>query len=132
MDFKIKTGKKHEVIDITDKVNEIINKSKVKKGICNVLVMHTTMAVIVNENEDSNVGVDFLDNLERLFPKDADYLHNKIDNNAEAHIKSAVVGVSKTIPVENGKLKLGRYQNVMVAEFDGPKERTVNIEVIRG
>ena len=132
MDFNIKTSKKHEVIDITAKINEIVNKSGVKKGICNIFVMHTTMALTINENKDSKVDADLLKNMERLFPKDSNYLHNQIDNNAEAHLKAAVIGPSETIPIENGKLKLGTYQTLMACEFDGPRERIINVEIIKG
>ena len=129
MEIKIETTKKHETFDITDKVNEYIKD--VDKGICNVFVRHTTMAVIVNENKDSNIPIDILDNMERLFPVDAEYLHNKIDDNAEAHMKGTILGPSENIPIENGELKLGTYQRVILIEFDGPrKERKVNVEVV--
>ena len=132
MKITISTSKKQELIDITDKVNELVKKSKVKKGICNVFVTHATAAIIINENYDPNICVDFLNALNKAFPDHAGYLHDRVDNNAGAHIKAAVLGPSETIPIENGKLKLGRWQSIMVVELDGPRSnREVEIRILK-
>ncbi len=131
MKITISTSKKQELIDITDKVNELVKKSKVKEGICNVFVTHATAAIIINENYDPNVCIDFLNALNKAFPDHAGYLHDKVDNNAGAHIKAAVLGPSETIPIENGKLKLGRWQSIMVVELDGPRSnREVEVRIL--
>jgi len=132
MKITINTSKKQELIDITDKVNELVKKSKVKEGICNVFVTHATAAIIINENYDPNICVDFLNALNKAFPDHAGYLHDRVDNNAGAHIKAAVLGPSETIPIENGKLKLGRWQSIMVVELDGPRSnREVEIRILK-
>lgn len=128
MNITINSSKKQELIDITDKVNELVCKSKVKNGICNVFVSHATAAIIVNENHDPNICTDLLNALNKVFPDNAGYLHDRIDGNAGAHIKASILGPSETIPVENGKLKLGTWQSIMIVELDGPRSNR-NIEV---
>jgi secondary thiamine-phosphate synthase enzyme len=124
--FSIKTLKRNEIVDITDKVNGIVEKSKIKEGICLVFVPHATAALTINENADPNVCSDFLDALNKLFPKGS-WKHDRIDGNGDAHVKSAVVGPEVTIPIENSKLVLGTWQGIMFCEFDGPRTRTVHM-----
>jgi len=128
--FAIDTTKKQELIDITIKVNELVKKSKVKQGLCNVFVKHTTAALIINENDDSNICTDFLAALNKVFPDHAGYIHDKIDNNAGAHIKASVLGSSLIIPIINGKLSLGKWQAVMLVELDGPRNnREIEVSI---
>lgn len=129
-EFYISTSKKQELIDITEKISLIIKKSKVKNGICNVFAAHATAAIIINENYDPNICLDLLDSLNKLVPKGI-WRHDKIDSNADAHIKSAILGPSETIPIKNGQLGLGKWQSVMLAELDGPRNnRKIIITII--
>src|SRR4030042_550310 len=131
MKITISTAKKHEVIDITDKVSELVKKSKVKNGICNVFARHSTAAVIINENYDPNICVDLLNALNKVFPDQAGYLHDRVDGNGGAPIKAAFLGPSETVPFENGRLKLGRWQSIMLVELDGPRnEREIEVQII--
>lgn len=123
--LSIKTNKKEELIDITSKVNSLI---KVDKGICNVFVKHATVALIINENYDPNVCKDFLQLLDKMVPQ-GKWLHDKVDGNGAAHLKSALIGCSEIIPIKNGKLDLGRWQSLMLVELDGPREREIVITV---
>jgi len=116
----LSTSKRQEMIDITEKINLIIKNSKIKQGICNVFTAHATAAIIINENYDPNICLDLLDALNKLIPKGI-WRHDKIDGNADAHIKSAILGPSETIPVKDGQLDLGRWQSVMLVELDGPR-----------
>ena len=128
----IPTSKKQELIDITNKVNELVRKSKVKSGVCNVFVRHATAALIINENYDPNICTDLLKALNKAFPDNAGYLHDRVDNNAGAHIKAAILGTGESIPVENGKLKLGTWQALMLVELDGPRNnREVEVRIIK-
>ena len=131
-EFQVKTSKHQEMIDITDQVNRVISKSGVKSGICNVFALHATAAIIINENADPNVCKDIFTALNRAIPEHAGYLHDKIDNNAASHIKSAILGPGETIPIEGGSLKLGRWQSCMLVELDGPRERNINVQIIKG
>ena len=128
--FTISTEKKQELIDITGQVNSIINKSKIKDGLCNVFAAHATAAIIINENYDPNICTDLLNALSKLVPSGI-WLHDRIDGNADAHIKSAILGPSETIPIKNGELQLGRWQSVMMAELDGPRnDRKIIITIL--
>jgi len=131
MEFRVSSTKKQELIDITGQINNIIRDSGIKTGICNVYVTHATAGIIINENYDPNICIDFINAINRAIPEHNNYLHDRIDNNAGAHIKSALIGPSETIPIRNEKLKLGTWQSVMLADFDGPKERTIIITLIK-
>ena len=126
----LSTSKKQELIDITEKINSIIKKSKIRNGICNIFAAHATAAIIINENYDPNICLDLLDALNKLIPKGI-WRHDRIDGNADAHIKSAILGPSETIPIKNGSLELGKWQSVIFAELDGPRNnRKIVITII--
>ncbi|PIP13269.1 MAG: hypothetical protein COT45_05930 [bacterium (Candidatus Stahlbacteria) CG08_land_8_20_14_0_20_40_26] len=122
-EFTVSTKSYEELIDITHNVKSVIQRSAVKDGVCIVYIPHATAGIILNESADPNIKRDFLSALDRAIPKHAGYLHDRIDNNAHAHIKSAIVGSSVTIPVSNGHLGLGTWQAIMLCEFDGPRAR---------
>ena len=130
-EFVISTSKKQELIDITPKINSIIKKSKVKNGLCSVFAVHATAAIIINENYDPNICLDLIDALNKLIPSGV-WLHDKIDGNADSHIKSAILGPSETIPIKDGKLDLGRWQALMFAELDGPRNNRKIIVTVMG
>ena len=130
-EFAISTKKKQELIDITSKINSIIKKSKVRSGVCNVFAAHATAAIIINENYDQNICLDLLDALNKLVPSGI-WRHDKIDGNADAHIKSAMLGPQETIPIKDGKLELGRWQSCMFAELDGPRSNRKIIVTVLG
>ena len=117
----LSTSKKQELIDITDKINSIIKKSKIKNGICSVFAAHATAAIIINENYDPNICLDLIDALDKLIPRGI-WRHDRIDGNADSHIKSAMLGPSETIPVKDGKMDLGRWQALQFCELDGPRQ----------
>lgn len=118
----IKTTKKYEAIDITDKVREKIKQSEVKDGVCLLFAVHATAAIVINESWDPEIGEDLLEALSKLIPE-GKWRHDRVDNNAAAHIKAAILGPSETILVKNGELVLGRWQNIFFVELDGPRER---------
>ena len=129
-EFIISSTKKQELIDITDKVNSIIKKSKIKNGICNVFAAHATAAIIINENYDPNICLDLLDALNKLIPSGI-WRHDRIDGNADSHIKSAILGPSETIPIKDGGLELGKWQALQFCELDGPRQnRKIIVTII--
>ena len=127
-DIKIHTQKTQEMVDITAQVTEVVRQAGVRSGLCMVYVPHATAAVVINENADPNVCQDILDALGRMVPEGA-WRHDRVDNNAAAHIKATILGPSETVPVRDGSLQLGTWQSVMLVEFDGPRERTLIVEV---
>ncbi len=127
-DFRVKTKARAQFVDITDEVNRAVAAQQITTGLCNLFVPHTTCAVIVSENWDADVTTDMLAHLQRLVPRDGGYRHG--EGNSQAHILSVMLGTSINIPLEGAKLKLGKWQGVMLAEFDGPRERTVLVSVV--
>ena len=128
VELHIRTQRKSHVIDITSQVAEVVETSGISEGICLVYVCHTTAAVTINEKADPNIGVDLVEALNRLIPEGI-WQHDQIDNNGAAHIKASLIGPSETIPVRHGKLLLGRWQAVMLVEFDGPRDRQLLVTV---
>ena len=126
--FDVTTHVRTELLDITDKVKDAVAQSKVGSGMCFVYVPHTTAAVTVNESYDADVARDLTAALSRLVPHRAEYAHS--EGNSDAHIKAAMVGCCQAIPVEEGRLALGRWQGVFFCEFDGPRQRRVHVQVI--
>jgi secondary thiamine-phosphate synthase enzyme len=126
--FDVTTHVRTELVDITEKVRDVVAQSKVSSGMCFVYVPHTTAAVAVNESYDSDVARDITETLSKLVPHRAGYAHS--EGNADAHIKATMVGSCQAIPVEEGRLALGRWQGVFFCEFDGPRQRRVNVQVM--
>jgi secondary thiamine-phosphate synthase enzyme len=127
VEFKVKTTARVALVDITSEVDAAIWKIGAVNGLCNVFVPHTTASVIVSENWDPDVTSDMLKQLERVVPREAGYKHS--EGNSQAHILSVMLSTSINIPVREGKLALGRWQGVMLAEFDGPRERSIIVSM---
>ncbi len=128
--MNIRTSERVELVDITEEVKSEVQKSGIVNGICVISTSHTTTAIILNENE-TGLRHDILDFLEKLIPPSAGYRHDRIDNNADAHLKAVILGPSETIPVMGGELVLGIWQRIFFVELDGPRQRTVNIDQIK-
>jgi secondary thiamine-phosphate synthase enzyme len=122
------TRSKEVLEEITHRVNDVIHRSGVEEGVCYLYLPHTTAGIIINENADPSVARDILDRLEALVPSKGNYHH--LEGNAPAHIKSSLTGLSLAVPIENGRLALGRWQGVFLCEFDGPRDRTVMMQVL--
>jgi secondary thiamine-phosphate synthase enzyme len=127
-ELPVSTASRVELIDITDAVAGVIARSGVTSGLCHLFVPHTTAGVLVNENDDPAVARDIAAALDRLIPRGAGYEH--LEGNADAHIKSSIVGVSRSLWIENGRLGLGRWQGIFFCEFDGPRERRIRLKIV--
>ncbi|MBS3158189.1 secondary thiamine-phosphate synthase enzyme YjbQ [Candidatus Woesearchaeota archaeon] len=124
------TRKHREFINITEQVEEFLSKSGIKEGFCLVSAMHTTAAIYVND-ADSGLLEDFDEMLERLAPFNENYNHHHTgESNGDSHMKSLLVHHEVTLPVTNGKLDLGPWQQVYYAEFDGERKKRVVMKVI--
>ena len=128
MELTIPTSMRKDLIDITDHVQKAVKESGVRDGVCVVYVPHATAGIIINEFEP-NLRQDILDILDELAPR-GDWAHNRIDDNAEAHLKSALFGCERSVPVEGGSLALGTWQRILLCEYDGPRQRRVIVKVI--
>jgi secondary thiamine-phosphate synthase enzyme len=128
--FSVKTSERTTCVDVTARVAEIVRASGVRRGLCHVMVLHATAAIVVNENDDPDIGVDLLTALDRMVPRGAGWLHDRIDGNAHAHIQAALLGPQETLPIEAGELLLGRWQGIMLVELDGPRERRISVQLV--
>ncbi len=129
--FSVTTQEHHQIVDITGKVKQAWRESGVNEGQLTVYTPHATAAITINENDDPNIGTDLLRALSKMVVEHDGWLHDRVDNNAAAHIKSAIVGPSETIPIMDGRLCLGTWQNVFLCEFDGPRsERRVVVSIV--
>ncbi len=125
----IQTTTQTELIDITDRIRAAVKESGITDGICVISTRHSTSSIIINENE-RGLRNDILEMLENLIPENKSYAHNQIDNNAHAHLRAVLLGMSETVPVEDGHLALGTWQQIFFVELDGPRKRTVNIKIM--
>lgn len=128
--LEVISSKQTELIDITRQVAEIVQKSGFKEGLCLLYVPHTTAAITINENADPSVPRDLLMELNKIVPLEDRYQHT--EGNAAAHIKSSLIGCSRTLLVESGRLLLGTWQGIFFCEFDGPRRRQVHVKMIAG
>jgi len=115
--------------DITSEVRTIVRDSGIRSGNVTVFCPHTTAAITINENADPSVTHDILLTLEELIPENRrGYRHS--EGNSDAHVKSSLVGCSETIFIEKGSLVLGTWQGIYFCEFDGPRSRTVIVQIM--
>lgn len=127
--LKIVTNNRVEIINITHKVGETLRVSGIKNGLVVLFTRHTTTALTINEDEH-RLKKDILDLLNKLIPEDADYRHNEIDNNADAHLRSSLMQPFLIIPVINGSMQLGTWQSLFFLELDGPRSREVIVTIM--
>jgi len=127
-EFDLKTDNHSELIDMTDKIQEIVTGSKVENGICLIFIPHTTAGVTINENADPTVKDDILYKLKDLIPWEDNYQH--LEGNSAAHLKASLFGNSEQIIINDGRLLLGTWQGIYFAEFDGPRQRRVQVKII--
>lgn len=124
----VRSKNRMEVIDITDLVENSVRKSGISSGICLIHLPHATAALIANENESGLIR-DIIRKIREEFVREG-WEHDKIDDNAHAHIASSFIGASRAFPVVSGRLIRGTWQNLMLVELDGPRERKVVITVV--
>ena len=130
MILSVGTTENRQCVEITDRVRELVRESGVRTGLCHVMALHATAAIVINENDDPNIGVDLLHALERMVPAHDGWLHDRIDSNAHAHIQAALLGPSESIQVAEGDLLLGRWQGILLVELDGPRNtRRVPVQI---
>jgi len=124
----VETHARVDFKDITGLVQKTVADSGAESGVCFLFVPHTTAAILINENEDPALRKDLDQFLKSLAPGDGDYHHN--DGNCDAHLKAAVIGNSKSLLFEGGRLVLGRWQGIFFCDFDGPRRRELRIKVV--
>jgi len=124
------TEKRRDIIRITDEVEQAVEESGVKEGLCLVSAMHLTAGVIVQDNEPG-LWEDMWEWLERLAPFKPDYKHHRTgEDNADAHLKNLLVHLQVVLPITDGRLDLGPWQEIFYMEFDGQRPKRVIIKII--
>lgn len=126
--LSLRTSRRTELKNVTEEIEKIVRESGCASGVCHLYVPHTTAAVMINEGYDPDVARDMEVAFDRLVPHNGDYRH--AEGNSDSHIKTALVGSSETIWIEDGKLLLGRWQVIFFAEFDGPRRRELLVKIV--
>jgi len=126
--LSIRTSRRTELKDVTGEIKAAIHESGCADGVCYLYVPHTTAGVLINEGDDPAVARDIEATLDRLIPHGAGYKH--AEGNSDSHIKTALIGSSETVWIENGRLVLGRWQAIFLAEFDGPRTRELRVKIV--
>ena len=126
-ELAVQTSKGRDFIDVTERVQALVRTSGVGEGMCVIYSPHTTAAVTVNENADPDVVADLLEAFADLIGDERRFAH--AEGNSGAHALTSLVGPSVTLPVDGGRLVLGRWQAVFFCEFDGPRQRTLQVQV---
>ncbi|TMD73957.1 MAG: YjbQ family protein [Chloroflexi bacterium] len=125
--FEVRSRRRTELVDITERVADAVERSAVRDGTCHVFVPHTTAGVTINEGADPDVARDIESHLGEIVPREAAFQH--AEGNSDSHIKAVLIGPSCTAPVRGGKLALGRWQAIFMCEWDGPRTRQVEVAV---
>jgi secondary thiamine-phosphate synthase enzyme len=126
--ISVKTSRRTQIVEITKDVQRIVTALGIRVGTCFIYVPHTTAGILINEHADPDVASDAEGALDRLIPMAGPYRH--AEGNSDSHVKAMLTGVTQFVFVEDGKLALGRWQGIFLAEFDGPRERKVHVKVL--
>ena len=126
--INVRSRSRIEFIDITSMVQDVVQEAGVKNGLCYLYVPHTTAGIPINEGADPSVQRDIQNTLSKLIPHEMNYFHR--EGNADAHIKSTLVGTSVQVIIDEGKLLLGTWQAIFFCDFDGPRHRRIAIKFI--
>jgi secondary thiamine-phosphate synthase enzyme len=128
--LQIRTSGRQSFEDITQRVQQVVTDSQVQEGLCYLFCPHTTAGLTLNENWDPSVQHDIGLALDEMVPQRRDFQH--AEGNSPAHVKSLLTGAAQTLFVAGGRLMLGTWQGVYLAEFDGPRTRQVLVKVVAG
>jgi len=129
-ELKVKTPSREVLVNISSEIKKIIENYGVKEGVCRIFVPHTTAGITINENADPAVKKDIVNYLQLLIPQSGGkYTFKHMEGNSDAHLKSSLTGTSLDVIIHNGKLMLGTWQGIMFAEYDGPRNRRVYVQV---
>lgn len=123
------TDKRNALYDITEEVRAVVRESEIRNGIVHIYVRHATAGIMIQENWDESVQTDVVNLLAKMIPVGV-WAHDAQDGNGDAHLKSGLVGPSETVPLIDGSMALGRWQNIFLCEFDGPRKREILVTVI--
>ncbi|RME48537.1 MAG: YjbQ family protein [Caldilineae bacterium] len=125
--LQVKTTRRQQFVDITPRIADLVQQSDIAEGMCHLFCPHTTAALTLNENWDADVRHDMSLAFDTIAPQRPDFRH--AEGNSPAHVKTSLTGSDHTLFITGGQLLLGRWQGVYLAEFDGPRTRTVYVKI---
>lgn len=130
-EFRVRTPEREVLLDITNEISKIVRKHDVKEGVCRIFIPHTTAGITINENADPSVKKDISNYLIKLVPKGGGlgYRFKHGEGNSDAHIKCSLTGHSIDALIHENRLMLGTWQGIMFAEYDGPRNRKVFVQI---
>ncbi|MFW9895284.1 MAG: secondary thiamine-phosphate synthase enzyme YjbQ [Candidatus Thorarchaeota archaeon] len=130
-EFRVKTPEREILLDITNEINKIVRKSNIKEGVCRIFIPHTTAGITINENADPSVKKDIVNFLGKLIPRGGGlgYSYKHGEGNSDAHIKCSITGHAVEVLIHEKRLMLGTWQGIMLAEYDGPRNRRVFMQI---
>ena len=130
-ELRIGTPEREVLIEITNEIKKIVRSSNINEGVCRVFIPHTTAGITINENADRSVMKDVVNYLNKLIPKGGSLGYNfkHMEGNSDAHIKCSLTGQSIDLIVHEGRIMLGTWQGIMLAEYDGPRNRKVYVQI---
>lgn len=130
-EFRVKTQEREVLIDITNEINNLVRKYNIKEGVCRIYIPHTTAGITINENADPSVIKDISNYLSKLIPKGGGlgYSFRHDEGNSDAHLKCSLTGHSLDVLIHENRLMLGTWQGIMFAEYDGPRNRRVFVQI---
>ena len=126
-EFSISTENRYQLVDITERVEEMVKESGVEEGLILVFTPHSTAGILLTENEEG-LKNDWLEIFKKL-TSGIDFQHNRIDDNADSHILSGLMGQGRVLPIKDSKIVRGTWQQIFFAEFDGPRTRRIIVEI---
>ena len=129
-EINVSSRERYQLIDITDEVEKIVKENGVKDGLVLVFTPHSTAGILLTENE-KGLKEDWFIFLKKLV-SGFGFQHNKIDDNADSHILSGLVGQERVLPVKGGQMIRGTWQQIFLVEFDGPRRRKVMVKILEG
>lgn len=129
--LNVKTPSREILIDISNDIQNVVRNSNIEEGVCRIFIPHTTAGITINENADPSVMKDIINYLSKLIPIGGGlgYSFKHGEGNSDAHIKSSIISPSLDILIHDGRLMLGTWQGCFLAEFDGPRERKVFVQI---
>ena len=132
--FLVETDERVDLVDLTNRIMDFVRKFKVREGLVSLWSMHTTCAIFINEFQTALL-TDIKAFLEKMVARDEEWLHNSPDHsdcdrmNADAHLRALLLGHSLTLQISGGEVVLGQWQRILMAELDGPRARSLRIQV---
>jgi secondary thiamine-phosphate synthase enzyme len=126
-EVSVKTQKRENLMELTGQIQELVDESDIKEGVCRLYVPHTTAGITINENADPSVEKDLINHMRKVIPQSADFSHS--EENSDAHIKSSLTGISTSVLIHDGQLMLGTWQGIFFVEWDGPRHRKLFVQI---